>query len=282
MDASGRGRRHRDDGVAAIGSAHRLALLGAIPGEIIHRHAPARRPHRVDDLLRHRPGVEARRALGGDRIQRRGEIAKRDVIADLGRAAVGFEKDARGRRVPGEHRGGDGERAGEIVVDGQALPRQRGGGRDQIGEGELARAVFAPGELKPRDRAGHADGEAGKARLEWIGLAVSVEKDVFGRPCGRRLAIVDRGRLIEIGAVDQHEAAAAKIAGARQGDREREADRNGRVDRVAAEPQHLDADARGPRLLAHHHPVLGDDRQRGGESGNDRRRIGDRRAGRKA
>ncbi len=274
MRAAGRGRRHRDDVMAAIGSADRQALFGAIFGEIVHRHAPARRPHRVDDSSRHRPGIEARRALGGDGLKGRGEIVERDVVADLGRVAVGLEKDARGRGMAGEHRRGEGERVGEIVVDGQALTRQRGGRRDEIGEGEFARTVFAPGELEARDRAGHADREAGKARLERIGLAVGVEKHVLGGPGGRRLAIVDRRRLVEIGAVDQHESAAAEIAGARQGDREREADRDAGVDRVAAEPQHLDADPRGGRVLAHHHAVPGDDRQGGGEAGDDRRGIG--------
>ena len=90
------------------------------------------------------------------------------------------------------------------------------GGRDEIGEGELARTVTPPGELHSRDRAGHADREAGKERLERIGLAVGVEKHVLGRQRRRALAIVDGDRLLEIGAVDQHEAAAAKIAGARQ------------------------------------------------------------------
>ena len=58
------------------------------------------------------------------------------------------------------------------------------------------------------------------------------------------------------GEMDQHEAAAADVAGARIGDREREADRDRGVDRVAAALQNVDADARGARLLRHHHAVL--------------------------
>ena len=49
--------------VAAISPADRLALDGAIIGEVLNRHSPARRIDGLDDLLRHRTGVEARGAL---------------------------------------------------------------------------------------------------------------------------------------------------------------------------------------------------------------------------
>ena len=90
MRAAGRGRRHRDDVIAAIGSADRLALDGAIVGKIGHRHPPARRLHRGDDLLRHRPLIEASRAATGDGLERRGEVVEGDVIAGLFHAAVGL------------------------------------------------------------------------------------------------------------------------------------------------------------------------------------------------
>ena len=82
MRAAGRGRRHRDDLMAAIGSAHRLALDRAIVREIVERHASAHLPHRGDDLFRDRPFVEAFGALRGDAVERRGEIVERDVVAD--------------------------------------------------------------------------------------------------------------------------------------------------------------------------------------------------------
>ena len=62
--------------------------------------------------------------------------------------------------------------------------------------------------------------------------------------------------------MDHHEAAAADIAGARIGHRQREADRDRGIHRVAAALQNVDADARRQRLLRHHHAVLGDDRLR--------------------
>ena len=136
----------------------------------------------------------------------------------------------------------DRQRVGDVFVDGEALPGEGDRRSNEIGEGEFSGAVFAPGELEPGDRAGNADGEAGKAGLERIGFSVGVEKDVFGGRSGRSLAIVDGDGLPEIGAVDQHEAAAADIAGARQGHGEREADRHRRVDRIAAALQNVEAD----------------------------------------
>ena len=138
------------------------------------------------------------------------------MIAGLRDAAVGAQIDSRRRRMAGKRLRRQRQRIGDVVIDGEALPRERDRRRDQIGEGELARAVFAPGELEAGDGSGHADRQAGIARLERIGLAVGVEEHVLGRRCGRGLAIVDRDRLVEIGAMNQHEAAAAEIAGARQ------------------------------------------------------------------
>ena len=214
---SGRGRRHRDDRIAAIGPADRLALDGAIIGEVFDRHSPARRIDRLDDLLRHRPRVETRGALGGDRLERCGEIVERDVIAGLRDAAVGLQIDARRRRMAGKRLRRQRQRIGDVVVDGEALPRERDRRRDQVGEGEFARAVFAPGKLEAGDGSRHADREPGIARLERIGLAIGVEEHVLGRRRRRGLAVVDRDRLVEVGAIDQHEAAAAEVAGARQG-----------------------------------------------------------------
>jgi hypothetical protein len=71
----------------------------------------------------------------------------------------------------------------------------------------------------------------------------------------------------------QHEAAAAEIAGLRMRDREREADCDRGIDRVAAAFQNLHAHAGGAFLLARHHAVAGD-------GGQEARRIGDDRRGR--
>ena len=181
--------------IAAIGPADRLALDGAIIGEVVERHPPARRIDRCDDLLRDRPGVEAGRALGGDRLERRGEIVERDVIAGLRDAAVGRRKMRADDGWLASAFAAERQGIGDVVVDGEPLPRERDRRRDQIGEREFAGAVFAPGELEAGDGSGHADREPGIARLERIGLAVGVEKDVLRRRGGRGLAIVDGDRL---------------------------------------------------------------------------------------
>ena len=95
MRSSGRGRRHRDDIVAPISPADRLALDGSIIGEVLDRHSPARRIDGINDLLRHRTGVETRSAVGGDRLERRGEIVERDMIAGLRDPAVRSQINAR-------------------------------------------------------------------------------------------------------------------------------------------------------------------------------------------
>ena len=61
------------------------------------------------------------------------------------------------------------------------------------------------------------------------------------------------------GAMNDHKAAAADIAGARIGHGQREADRDRGVDRIAALLQNVGADPRGHRLLRHHHAVRGGD-----------------------
>ena len=135
MGAAGGGRRHRDDRMTAIGPADRLALDRAIAGEIVHRHAPARRLYRVDDLSRDRPVVEAGGALARDRLEGRGEIVERDMVAGLRRAAVGPQIDPRRRTDASPETGAaTGQRVGDVVVDRQALAGERGRGRDEVGE----------------------------------------------------------------------------------------------------------------------------------------------------
>ena len=115
-------------------------------------------------------------------------------------------------------------------------------------------------ERQPRYRAGDADAERGLARLARIGLAALVEEHV-ARGRGRRgFAVVDRDGLAARRDVDQHEPAAADVAGLRMGHGKSEADRDRGVDRVAALLQDVHPDAAGELLLRHHHAVTGDDR----------------------
>ena len=112
----------------------------------------------------------------------------------------------------------------------------------------------------PATRAGHADREAAVARLLGIGLARLVQEHVAKGVAARLLAIVDRDRLAALGVMDDHEAAAAEVAGARQGHGERERDGRRRVHGVAAVLQHLEADPGRGRLLGRDHAALAVDR----------------------
>ena len=67
---------------------------------------------------------------------------------------------------------------------------------------------------------------------------------------------------LAVGAMDHHEAAAADIAGARIGHREREGRGHRGVDRIAASLENIGADARGDRFLGDHHAVCGGRRMR--------------------
>ena len=136
-------------------------------------------------------------------------------------------------------------------------------GFEQIRQREFAGAVFLQRQRQSRDGAGHADAERGIARLRDIGLAVGAEKHV-ARGRGRRgLAIVDGDVLVAIRRVDDHEAAAADVSGARIGHRHRKAGRDRGIDRIAATPQDIGADLRRDLLLRHHHAVFGGDGMNG-------------------
>ena len=73
---------------------------------------------------------------------------------------------------------------------------------------------------------------------------------------GRGLAEIDE-RLPPVGQVDRHEPAAADIAAAGVDDGERIADRNRRIDRVAAGLEDVHPDFGGQPMRRYHHPVLG-------------------------
>ena len=85
------------------------------------------------------------------------------------------------------------------------------------------------------------------------------------RGSGRRLAKIDKG-VAPILEVDGHEPAAADIAAARVDDSERIADRDRRVDRIAALGKDPRADLGGVVLGRDHHAVLGLDRRRRGRA----------------
>jgi hypothetical protein len=76
--------------------------------------------------------------------------------------------------------------------------------------------------------------------------------------------------------MDQHEAAAADIAGAWICDCERETDGDGSVNRIAATIENLNTDTRCALFLGNHHPVARKDRlrRRNDRGACDRRDLG--------
>ena len=236
--------------VAAIGPAHRLALDGAIVGEVVESSLAARRADRVDDLFAPLGPGRSRRAVGGDRLERRGEIVEREVR----RPAARFRRDADKMRAD------DGWLRERLRGQRAANSARSSWTRSPRGASAIAGAIRSAKVNLPEPYLRQASSRPATvpgtpmpsplARLRRIGLAVGVEEHVLGRRRRRGLAIVDGDRRSSVGAMDEHEAAAAEIAGARQGDGEREADRDRRVDRVAAALQDVEPDVRRLRLLA--------------------------------
>ena len=159
--------------------------------------------------------------------------------------------------------GGAGQRVGKIIIDDDALAGEPLGWSDQIGEREVSRAVSLERQRQPAHRAGHADAQARVAGAPRVGLAPRVENMSSRRGRRRGFAVVDGDGLVAGGHMHQHEAAAAEVSRTRQRHGEREPDRHGGVDRVAALPQDLDADPGRLRFLRGHHAVLGDERAAG-------------------
>ena len=136
-------------------------------------------------------------------------------------------------------------------------------GCDQLREREFSGAIFFERQRKSRRRAGNADPERGIARFGIVGLAVGPKEN---RRCGRRrrrLAIVDRDVFMLVDRMNDHEAAAADIAGAWIGHCHGKAGSNRRIDGVAAALQDVGADARRDLFLRHHHAVFGRDGMNG-------------------
>ena len=108
---------------------------------------------------------------------------------------------------------------------------------------------------KARDRPGHADGKSRIARQLRVWIPLLVEEHLARGSRRRGLAIVDRRHAVGPCEPDQHEAAAAEVAGLRQRDRKRETHRHRRIHGISALPQYLDANARRMGLFARHHAV---------------------------
>ncbi len=121
------------------------------------------------------------------------------------------------------------------------------------------------GVLEPHDRARHPGGTIARAAelVDRLAICVEIHRGSRGSGCG--LAKIDEG-VAPILEVDGHEPAAADIAATRVDDGERIADRNRRVDRIAALGKDPRTDLGGVVLGRNHHTVLGLDRRRRGRA----------------
>ena len=257
--------------MATIAAGERRPLGRPVAGEIGRRHAAALVAHGLDDVFGNPAFIKGTRPVLRDRFQRIGEIALHQPLAAFECAAVRAQED-RPRRGIAPQPGAARQRIGEIVLDPDAVARQRDCRREQVGEAEMAGAVMRMRVSQTCDRAGHAHGQSAVARFIRVGETLRVEEHVRRGRRRRGFAIIERNRLLIFSEADQHEAAAAEIAGARQRHGERKSDRDRRIDGVAAAPQDVDADPRRFAFLRNDHAVLRQNRQNTRLAFDDRRR----------
>src|SRR5579875_3032151 len=145
------------------------------------------------------------------------------------------------------------ERLAEPVAYWKTFSGWTNGGSHDAGKPECS--IFALSE----SQAGHSSRNAGRqgshnARLR-NQVAVGIQVHIPGG-CARRLfPIVDHHGFAG-GHADEHEAAAADVAGERVGDSESKSHCDGCIHRVAASPQNFKPRLRGEWLACHHHTML--------------------------
>ena len=256
-------RRRRDDLQAAVVALDRGQLAAAVLVEVRLRDDSLAGPAGSDDRLGHRPGVEAGDTGFGDLLQGRGEIALHQAVAG-GPGLALVEKDRRRRRVGAQGSGRRCEHVGIALLEHEALLGEADRRRDQLGA--FHRPVLRECGFEAGHRARHRDGQmAGGGRLpDHVASGVEVHVRGGGQRC--LLAEVEES-LLAVGELQRHEAAAAEVAGGRVHHRQRVADRDRGVDRVAAFPQHLDTSLGGEMLGRHDHAVLRGHRRRRGRGG---------------
>ena len=142
--APGANRRHRDDGVAAIGAGNRRPAHGAVGGKILTRDQTAVRRHLPLDELGGLALVEPGRALLGDAHQRSREVRLAERLPRLIRLAVPRELRDR-RRVVRHPRQHAGEGPGQGIRQGEPFARQRDRRLDQPLPAQ--RPVLGPGQV---------------------------------------------------------------------------------------------------------------------------------------
>ena len=256
LDAAGRRRRHRDDVVAAIGAAHRFALVGAHSFQDRRRSSRRRRPECRRQVfpqtgLRRTRAVHPSRSLPGNLRDRPAPDASpaTSVVPSALRKifAVDGQRASRASSFGG--------RSARSSLTGKPSRASANAGAIRSASVKRPEPYFASAIARPATVPGTPMASAVSRDFARIGIAIAHRgNDLLLIACRRGLAIIDRG-VFAGGEMDQHEAAAADIAGARIGHRHGEADRDRGINRIAAFLQDIDADARRQRFLRHHHAV---------------------------
>ena len=272
--AAGGGRRGRDEAKAAIVAGERRRLADAVGGEVGGGQDSAVGAHRRVDLLGDRAAIEGVRALVGDRLQRRGEVALDQAVAGLERRTVGAQEDLRRFGIAFEARRESLENVGVGAAENEAVARQRDRRRHDLGAAH--RAVFLERRVEAENRARRGDGAPAVEARALDRRAGGVEIHRLGRRRRRGFAEVDEHVAMRRREMGDEESAAAEVAAAGIGHRLGEADRDRRVDRVAALAQNVGADLRRAALGGDDHAVLGLDRRPRGGARRPGRKRGER------
>ena len=247
VDATGGGRRHGDDLVAAVVAAYWLAFDGAVVAQVFSGHRATCVFDGGDDFFGGFALVEAVAALFGDAAQGGGEFGLFQGFAGLQRRAVCVEEDFGGAWPFAHSLGKPLQRVGETVADGKAFFGEFDGGRKDLFARH--RAVFFEGKQQAIDGTGDANGEAVVARALFVGVAFFVEIHIAEGGFRRFFAVINGDGFVFLGVVDEHEAATADVAGARQGNGEGKADGHARINGVTALLQDVAANGGGKRFL---------------------------------
>ncbi|MNF73040.1 hypothetical protein D3C84_550320 [compost metagenome] len=246
-DAAGRGRR-RADQLAAFGQAEadRLALDGAIAGQVAQAPDAAGGIHALYQLLGGRSAVEAGLAVAGDALEGIGQLRLAQQAELFRNLALVVEKQpcclgvvAHGRQAP----------AGAFAVDAvhrDAVPREADGRGQAVVQWQ---AAIVAGDIRQRRRqAGNGGGQRAIQGQARVGLAIAhIELRVGGQ--GRALAGVEEavdGLVATL--AKEEEATAAQARAIRFGHCQRRADGDRGVEGVAALGQGLEAGYRGRRI----------------------------------
>ncbi len=200
-----------------------------------------------------RTAVERVRSGLGDQRQGLCQIGLDQPVAGAVGASVRPQEKPRRLGILGETPGLCRDGRGIGRTEHKAVAGERDRRRHHRGAAEPA--IFGEGMVEAHHRARHPGGAiAVEARLAHH-RAGCIEEHAGVRSARCGFAEIDDA-VLAIGAVDQHEPAAADIAAARVDHGQRIADRDGRVDRIAAGGENAQPDRAGLMLGGDDHAAL--------------------------